>query len=200
MSFSQWTISAGGAGSGSLETGSNKIAGNSSLVLDSDSGQSIVAALTSGAAVTTGTVRTMLKRPSAFEANAGVFGMMQTSISSTSNSYLVRADGTNIGLYKGTFLAGATLALVAHGLTLTGTNKVVALQLKWQRDPDSGFVVLNAAIAGPIASPATYDYSTLSTKITYTDNSSPYSSGVSAGVFARDNVTWYFEDTQIFRV
>lgn len=207
MSLSQWTVShSSGSATHSLSA-SSPLEGTSSLVISSSGAATrTIAGLTSGAAVTTGKIRTLFNISDATSNGFGVFGMMQSSIAHGSSAYWAALNFTSttlVRLKKGVAddLAASIgdLATATHGFS-GGYQAATtyALQLQWQRDSDSGFVLLTVSIG------VATDFSDLAVKITHTDNSSPYSSGLSAGVgYESENSSARnvkVDMTQIFRV
>jgi hypothetical protein len=182
--------------------------GGYSLQLYLSGANATVLGLTTGANVTTGKIRGLCKLTSLGDsANVaravGFFGMMQSSILYSANAYWIQARGTaaanpfltTVGLVKG----GVNDAFITGTTATQNRNKdaIFTLQLLWQRDSSTGHVLLTAS------SGAATDFSDLAVFATYTDASSPYSTGVSAGVMVScgGGDQYFMHDiTQIFRV
>jgi len=210
MSIAQWTVDNTGPVAESLSTVS-PLEGTSSLDWVNSGGELIVRGLTSGADISTGKIRSLLKITATAGTGVhylGLFGMMQTSILNTSNAYWAGVSWTatagtltSTGLISKAALntppPSGVLDSGALGINIT-VGLLFALELKWQLDPDSGQVVLTLS-AGTSA-----DFSDLASKVVTTDASSPYASGVSAGpgLYAPggSTVTVKVDKTQIFRV
>lgn len=144
-----------------------------------------VCGITSGGGVTTGTVRTiaLLNNFTGNVAWGSVFGMMQGSIGLSSQAYWAtfRGTGSDVHLVKGavtSLFSGATLKSEAHGLSLA-RDSPFTIQLEFQTDPDSGVVVLTVSVGEAL------DFSDLAEIFQFTDNASPFSSGVSMGIGGR---------------
>lgn len=203
MSLSQWTFD--GGGSHALNT-SSPIEGVSHLRLVADTNSSKRAWLTSGADLTTGKIRSLIRIPAvgsfASVANLGLFGMRANVTTGDQASYWGYFGGAisgypytpTVAISKGGFPGQTLLASVA-GPTFTNATTWKALELEWQRDADSGFVLLT------VRTGSLTDYSDLTTVLTYTDNSAPYSVAATAGLTARrnDGITVDFDKTDIYR-
>lgn len=213
MSIAQWTVSNETGASESLST-SSPLEGSSSLYWDSStmSGNgAMLRGLTSGADITTGKIRSLFKIATfggAAAKHLGLFGMMQSSIAYGSNAYSAYLNSSATGdpfattVYLGKGSLGSATVLsgpTALGFTVNA-GTLFALELKWQLDSDSGQVVLT------VSAGVSSDFSDLSSVIVYTDASTPYSSGVSAGPFwwvadgSGATMTARVDKTQIFRV
>lgn len=206
MSFSQFTTVTPGTTSSQLDS-VTFIEGTSSLRHRMQSADAVVTGLTSGAAVTTGRIRCLVRSAGSF-ASVGLFGMMQTSIAETSNAYWVSinpaSSTTTIRLQKGRAVdldqaAGGGTVLTSGALGFTyAVSTDYALQLVFQRDEDTGQIRLEAW------SGTATDFSNLTLRLEYDDASSPYSSGVSMGC-GTDSVSStlkevWFDKMQMFRV
>lgn len=186
MSLNQFTISSAGSTSAQLDS-VTVIDGTSSLRMRAQSADAIVAGLTTGAAITTGRIRSIARSGGASLASIGLFGMMQSSIDLLSNAYWVSvnpaSDTTIIRLMKGAAhnldqAAGGANVLASGALGFTwSTGNNYALQLKFQQDNATGQVRLEAW------SGTATDYSNLALRLVYDDGVSPLGpSGVSMGV------------------
>jgi hypothetical protein len=181
--------------------------GYSLRIQTAGAGQHILG-LTTGATITTGKVRSLVKLSSLGDSASvaralGVFGMMQSSLAYGSNAYWAQIRGTatsnpfltQVGLVKGgidaSFLSGTTATKNAN------KDAVVCIELLWQKDTGTGQILLTGSVGNAT------DFSDLAVFGTYTDNSSPYSAGVSAGIMASSGGgdQYFLHDiTQIFRV
>jgi hypothetical protein len=137
-----------------------------------------------------GRIRTMYKFDPTLRGNdsMGVFCQMQTSIGTNRQAYiaLVKFLGATCSLHKNNIVTAngeVGLAQVPYATPTLGS--VYAIQLNWQTDPVSGDMLLIVSLDGPIASPSTYDYSTLVDVISYTDSSSPLTTGYTVGLAGR---------------
>lgn len=121
--------------------------------------------------------------------NIGVFAQMQSSIGTGNTAYfaLVKVLGGTLSLHKDTIVsANVTPGLVQIPYAISATpGTVYAIQLNWQTDPVSGAMLLIVSTDGPIANPSTYDYSTLTSQITYTDSVSPLTTCYTVGMAGR---------------
>jgi hypothetical protein len=137
-----------------------------------------------------GRIRTMYKFDPTLRGNdsIGVFCQMQTAISAGNSAYiaLVKLLGETVSIHKNNIVAAngeVGLAQTAYGPLVL--NSVYAIQLNWQTDPVSGDMLLIVSVDGPIASPSTYDYSTLTPIIEYTDSLSPLTTCFTVGLAGR---------------
>jgi hypothetical protein len=137
-----------------------------------------------------GRIRTMYKVDPTLRGNdnIGVFCQMQTSISVANTAYiaLVKFLGQTISLHKANIgTANGEVGLVQVPYLLPDVNTVYAIQLNWQTDPVSGAMLLIVSEDGPIADPSTYDYSSLTSVISYTDSISPLTTCFTVGLAGR---------------
>jgi hypothetical protein len=137
-----------------------------------------------------GRIRTMYKFDPTLRGNdsMGVFAQMQTSIGTNRTAYiaLVKFLGATCSLHKNNIVtANGETGLVQVPYATPTLNSVYAIQLNWQTDPVSGAMLLIVGLDGPIASPSTYDYSTLTTVISYTDSISPLTTCYTVGLAGR---------------
>ena len=140
-----------------------------------------------------GWVRTMM-RPNQPNGNnhgmhLGVFCLLQTSIAVTNNCYMADVDyNGNLRLLKGTLTGTPTTIGTGAGPAMT-QNSWYAISLEWSTNPLTNDVYLLVATDGPITTPSSYTYSTLTYRISTTDSTSPYGAGVSAGLLCRQDTT-----------
>ena len=207
--FSAWTkFTSGTSGTAALVTTSPApLEGVSSLRLRDDGlapgNAKVGMALTSGANVATGEIRSLV-HPGADNTDLGLFCMMQGSISTTSQAYWVvpvfgsaeiairKCDIAGINGTNNNLANNASI-----GFTLTN-NADYGLQLKWQQDADSGFMLLSASIG------QASDFSDLVKVVEFTVVVSPFVAGVSAGVGLRGTTqgfarSAFFDKTRIRR-
>lgn len=207
MSISQWTI-AGSNSSHSLDI-STVIVGASSLRFQSTGSGTRIAGLTTGANITTGKVRTILQWDGTGERLQGVFCMMQSTINHSNSAYLaiLKHGLSTVYLNQGdpqtrftqTNNVGGAGILSSAGLEFTTTtNTNYVLEMKWQRDQDSGFIFIT------ISAGTGTNFANLSPKLVFTHTSGQFSTGVSAGVVAgqQDGGTknTFFDSTRVFGV
>jgi len=137
-----------------------------------------------------GRIRTLVKFDPTLRGNdnIGVFAQMQTSIGTNRSAYfaLFKLTGQTISLHKTDIITAngeVGLSQVSYGPLVL--NSVYALQLNWQTDPVSGAMLLIVSVDGPVADPSTYDYSTLTPVISYTDSVAPLTTGYTVGLAGR---------------
>lgn len=222
MAFADWdhviATSSGGLAA-QLDSGADKIRGNSSLayanpaVGGSPNQPRVVSGWGAGVTANFGLVQTMFRR---VDASGGGFGgsvycLMQGSTDPASECYILLYSGTTLSLFRATYeqlalLSGGVLLEQVTGLPDSSDQDVYALELKWQYDAGSGGMILIGGYDGPIADPASYDYSTITKVINHTD-SPPLIDGVSAGVgwfyqgsnpAGEGNTCITYDGTQIF--
>jgi len=170
------------------------IQGAHSLVWVNGNGQTYATYLSAGVNATCGRLRVLHKRIDTASSDVtpittwGLYAQMQTSVSFGNSAYVLTffpsASSTQFVLSKESLSTALTDTTgLVTGFWPTGMNQpyVYAAQLNWQTDPISGSILLIGSVDGPIADPATYDWSTLQAVVTYTDGSSPYHTGVNAG-------------------
>lgn len=198
MAFVDWTTNtSAGTGAWALEPISPIQAAQSLIyIVQSNATPTGMCGLTAGVPNECVKIRTLAKQVTNAGAPSsispwGVFSHIQGSFAQGSSAYwaaLIDAGSdTRVVLNKATVATamGSVSGVQAVAITRMLIDEVYALELYIQRDPGTGNMVLLASTDGPIANPNTYDFSTLVPRVSYTDTTSVYTTGVTAGVAVR---------------
>lgn len=185
MAYSQWTVVTAVGGAGAVTV--NRSA--TSPIEDSFSWENVINApgagdraaagllLTTGGDITSGRVDLLHYSVSAQVLGAGrspAAAGMVASAALNANCYSVRyISTTQIALYRGRIdrTSETQLATFSLGYTVAHTS-IYALGLKWQRDSDTGDVLLTPYISpGVVGTPAGYLYADVTSPGNFVDNS-----------------------------
>ena len=198
MSFSDWTAVVSGTATATWEAitpiqGSHSYSVNESA----NSSSTFCVGYRVGISANCGKFRVLNKQTNVGLGNWGVFANIQTALALGNSAYgaFYNPGSGLVAIYKGSItnmIGGSVTGQVATsswGGTQQTLNSVYAMEIHWQQDPISGNIILDMSLDGPIASPNTYDYSTLVTMVSYTDNSAVYSSGITSGFYGSNGGT-----------
>lgn len=203
MAFSDWTLSSAAGGMVIQWDSILPIQGAHSLVMVGAAGDGLVY-YNPGIVKNCGRIYAFHKEydPDApgdhpVSPNWGLCTQLQSSAAIGSNAYCLMYfpdAGNKLVISKqppSTAFSDPTgLAQGNYGGSAQTNPDVYAMCLNWQTDPDTGNMFLQGALDGPIADPSTYDITTLLTSkaiVSYTDGSSPYTTGVTSGILLQNS-------------
>lgn len=202
MSFASWTFVKDAGNATAAWESIDPIEGTHSYSVNDSTNSTTVfgIGLAAGTSSPCGRVRCMNKQTGTSGISSwGTFANIQTALNVTNSAYIAAyfpsSNKLVISKQSITLATGDTTGLANN--TYSGPAQalgdVYALQLNWQQVAATGNIVLIGSMYGPITDADSWDdpdsanWDLLTPVASYTDSSSPYSTGITSGMWGQNN-------------